>query len=252
MYNNIFDDAALTESSEADGFPAENIQNPFRTKVWRTEGLVAGTANLVIDHGAAKAVNAIAITGHNWSSAPATLDVEFNTIDNWVAPAATESLTWADYETANGNLATIIKKLDTTRTYRYNRLNVVYAPGDFDIGKIFLGEYFEPTIEQTIGIMQDFEDKSRIMSTIGGQDHVDEIEMYRTIKFKMIARTQVQWELFQKMLRAVGKRKDLFIAFDYTNEPNELTIYGKFDRLPSMKQTVVSLFEMNFRFKESR
>ena len=70
LYNNLFDDATLTESSEASGFAAENTQHPFRTKVWRTAGATAGTATLKIDHGVAKAVNCVALAGYNWASAP--------------------------------------------------------------------------------------------------------------------------------------------------------------------------------------
>lgn len=67
LYDNLLDSAALTESSEASGFAVENIQHPFRTKVWRTEGATAGTANVVIDHGSRKVVTCVPlqiITGH--------------------------------------------------------------------------------------------------------------------------------------------------------------------------------------------
>src|SRR5512138_1360217 len=61
LYDNLIDRAVLTGSSAATGFPASNLQNPFRAKVWRTAGATAGTANLVVD------MSAIArtVTGSN-------------------------------------------------------------------------------------------------------------------------------------------------------------------------------------------
>jgi len=251
LYDNLIDSATLTESSEESGFPAENVQHPFRTKVWTTDGGTPGTANLVINHGSAKAVNCIVLANYDWTSAPGTLDIEFNATDSWAGPSHTESLTWAANPSVNGNKAVIVKKF-ATQTYQYNRLNVVYATGDWSLGRIFLGEYFEPTKNYQYKWGQNMLDDSETARTIGGQDHIDEIEMYRMVQFKTLIKTQAQWELYQKMVNSVGRNKELFIAFDYDNEPNEMTQYGTFTKLPGMSSPFTNLFEIGFNFKESR
>jgi len=129
LYNNLLDSATLTASSAAAGFPANNLKNPFRTKCWKTLGSPAGLAQLVIDHGTAKAVNCIALTGYSWLTAPGKLVMEFNDTDVWTAPSATETLTWVLPTTPGGNKGTILMKTSVTRTYRYNRLRVVSASG---------------------------------------------------------------------------------------------------------------------------
>lgn len=254
LYNNLLDSATLTESSQATGFPCENLQNPFRTKYWKTAGATAGTAQLVIDHGSAKAVNAIALTGYDWASAPGTLQVEFNATDSWGAPSATETLTWVSGTTPGGNKGTIIKKLSSTRTYRFNRLSVVYSPGatptDWYLGRMFLGSYFEPTRNYGWGYQESVVDPSLVSQTIGGQDHADEIERYRVITANGIIATQAQWVLYQAMINTVGTRKPIFIAFDYTNDAAEKTIYGKFSKLPAITRPY--LFEYDFEFTEDR
>ena len=175
LYNNLLDAAALTESSQASGFPVENIQHPFRTKVWRTAGGVAGTANVVIDHGVAVAISCAALINYSWTEAPGTLDLEFNAADAWGAPTATEALTWAANPTVNGNNGTIIKIFAAALTFRYNRLNVVYSPGavptDWDLGRMFVGSYFQPTHDRLYGDEsgQDFVDLSDMLGTAGGQ-----------------------------------------------------------------------------------
>lgn len=251
LYNNLADTAILTASSEAVGFAATNVQNPFRTKVWRTAGVTPGTANLVINHGSPKSVTCVALTGYNWASAPGTFVLQFNDADAWGAPAVTETLTWSVSPTANGNKAVIVKTF-TSHLYQYNRLNVVYATGDWDLGRIFLGTYFQPTKSYSPGWTQEMSDDSVKLRTIGGQGHIDEIEQYRKVNFGAVIATQAQWESYQTMFNSVGMRKDLFIAFDYTNEANEMTIYGKFANLPGMTQYASSAFKINVGFEESR
>ena len=251
LYDNLIDLATLTASSAATGFPGNNVKNPFRTKVWRTAGATAGTANLVINHGSAKAVTCVALVGYNWASAPGTFNLEFNATDAWGAPSATESLTWAANPTANGNFGVIIKTF-ASKSYQYNRLNVVYAPGDWNLGRIFIGTYFEPTYGYSPGWTSEYVDESVGQRTIGGQEHFDEIDQYREFGISFKIDSQAQWELFQTMINAVGVRKDLFVALDYNNEPDEMTIYGKFISLPGMSSFAPYGQNVNFSFRESR
>lgn len=247
MYNNLVDSATLTASTEATGFPVENIQSPLVAKVWKSAGSPAGTANVVFDLGTAQAINCVAIAGYTWTVAPTTLNLEFNNADVWGAPAVVEALTWSANPTANGNKG-IITKIFTTLTYRYVRLNIVYAGSDWDIGRIFLGTYFEPTYNYNYfdGHDVEFVDPSIINETIGGQEYVDELDMYRKIAFECKAITQTQFEAFQTMINMVGIRKPLFIAFDYDNEPNEMTLYGKFTSLPKSKKIFTHTLPFTF------
>lgn len=244
--NSWFDAATLTESSQVSTLPAENLQHPFRSKVWRTSG--GGTENLVINFGAAKAVTFIAIIGYTWTSAPSTLNLEFNSSDSWVTPAATEALTWAANPTTNGNQAIICKKF-TEHNYQYARLNVVYG-ANFDIGRIFLGAHFEPNDNYLLGHEEDIIDPSVVEETLGGQAHIDELTIYRAYRLSSFIETQAQWELYQKMFRSAGRHTDIVICFDYDNEPNEETIYGKFTALPAMVRPFH--FNIDMEFMESR
>ena len=199
-------------------------------------------------------VSAVALTGYSWASAPGTLNLEFNNANSWGSPAVTEALTWYASPSANGNKAVIIKEF-TSQNYLYARLSVVYSPGgtptDWDLGRMFLGPYFEPTDGYLYDYTEDHIDESYIQRSVGGQDHVDEIEMYRTISFSHVIQTQAQYELFQRMVNAVGTKKDLFIAFNYADEPDEMTIYGKFTQLPG--RTTYGLGgRIALAFKESR
>ena len=255
LYNNLLDSATLTGSSAATGFPATNLTNPFRTKIWRTSGATTGVANLVIDHGAAKSVTCVALTGYSWTSAPAILNLEFNDTDSWGSPAHSETLTWYSSPTANGNKAVIIK-IFGSQSYRFNRLSVIYSPGgvptDWDLGRIFIGTYFEPTYSYSPNWSGEYMDESMGMQTIGGQEHFDEIEQYREFGILFKVDSQSQWESFQTMFLSGGIHKDLFVALDYEEEPDEMTIYGKLVRLPGMANFAPYGYNANFNLKESR
>jgi hypothetical protein len=251
LHNNLLDTATLTASSAAIGFPANNLKNPFRTKTWKTAGATAGTAQLVIDHGTAKAVNAIALTGYpDWLAAPGTLQVEFNDTNVWGAPAATEALTWLAPTTPGGNKGSIIKKLAATRTYRYNRLSVVNAPGDWNLGRLFVGTYFEPAIDYGWGYSEEVVIPSLISKSIGGQAHVDEIEKYRVIRCNGVIETQAQWVLYQAMINIVGMEKEFFVDFNFSGELVEKFIYGSFSKVPTITRPFH--FTYDFEFTESR
>lgn len=211
------------------------------------------TGSIVFNLGSAQSVTAIAIADYSWASAPQRLQLEFNSSDSWAAPAVTETLTWYANPTANGNRA-IIPKTFTSHVYQYVRLVWSYGPAgtltDTDIGRMHLGTYFEPTQQYLISHKQDMIDPSYISRTIGGQDHVDEISKYREISFAFLVTTQAQWESFQTMINSRGLSRDLFIAFDYDNEPDEMMWYGKFSSLPDLQRE--KYYSLNFSFRESR
>ena len=248
LYNNLLDSATLTASSEATGFPASNLKNPFRTKTWKTAGATAGTATLEINHGSAKSINAIALTGYpDWLAAPGTLLMEYG--DDGITYAEHDDLTWVAPTTPGGNKGTIIAKI-TAQNHQYNRLSVVNAAGDWNLGRLFVGTCFEPARTYGYGYEEEVVDPSLISQTIGGQDHADEIERYRIARASGIILTQAQWVLYQAMINAVGTRKELFAAFDYTGDKAERTLYGKFSEVP--KITRPYLFEYDFEFTEAR
>ncbi len=248
LYNNLLDSATLTASSAETGFPAANLKNPFRTKYWKTDGATAGTATLEINHGQAKSINAIALTGYpDWLAAPGTLLMEYG--DDGITYAEHDDLTWVAPTTPGGNKGTIIAKV-TAQNHQYNRLSVVNAPGDWQLGRLFVGSYFEPARTYGYGYGEGVVDPSLISQTIGGQDHADEIERYRIIRVNGIIITQAQWVLYQTMINAVGTRKEIFAAFDYTGDVAERTIYGKFSKVPTIERPY--LFEYDFEFTESR
>lgn len=244
FYNNLFDLATLAESSQVVGYEAEKTQHPFLSEVWRTSG--GGTENLVINHGSAKAITAIVIAGYTWSSAPSTLNFEQHTADAWGAPDGSQALTWRLNPDANGNPNCIIKTFASI-SKQYNRLNVVYG-SNFDVGRIFVGNYFQPTRHFRADQSELIVDPSFKSLSVGGAPHADKITKYRERTVRFRTNSHAQYQLFQAMINSVGITEPLFIAFDYDNYPGEQTMYCELKSYNQGKN--FSLYEIEMSFKE--
>jgi hypothetical protein len=123
---------------------------------------------------------------------------------------------------------------------------------DFSLGRLFLGEYFEPERNYSYGYREAIVDPSILSQTIGGQRHADELEHYRTFEASGQLFSQAQWVLFQEMINTVGIRKPLFIALDYDDDSEERTLYGHFTGLPSITRDVPNLWSYSFTVEEDR
>jgi len=180
-------------------------------------------------------IDCVALANYSWGSNPGRVTLEHNTSaqnTSWCNPETTADLTWALRPTANGNEACIVSQFTDTSD-QYFRL--VFSDGastsvyNSDIGRIYIGPSFTPTLDyEHSGYELDFNDPSMLSQTPDGQKHLDELTAYRYVKFNFKVTTQAQLESFQKMWNEVRMRKNLFVAFDYDNEANEMTIYGMF------------------------
>lgn len=250
LFDNIFDLATLTESSQDEDFPAENLQSPFRTKIWKTAGATPGTAVLDIDHGAAKSVSVIALVNYNWESAPSILRILFSSDNEWGTPdGGTEDLTWVANPDTYGNPNIIIKTF-ASKNYRYNRFDVVNAGGDWELGRIFLGTYFEPTRDYAHDRTERIIDPSFVDMTVDGQEHVDELTKYREREIIFKFSNHNQYQNFQKIINNVGIGKNIVVAFDYDSYPGDQTMYGKIKKCDSRMS--YNLYEIAMLFRESR
>lgn len=105
----------------------------------RYRSAALGAPNTItIDLGSAKAVQALVLYDHNFTSG-VTLTLKGNSADSWAAPAYSESISYAADK--------ILFYLSSTQTYRYWRLEITDAANTdyfIEIAELFLCPYFEP------------------------------------------------------------------------------------------------------------
>lgn len=164
LYNDLAAAAAsvAAASSAVSSLPAANAQNPDRTLVWRSSTGV-GDAWVSFDLGSAQSVTAVAvanITIHPGGSAKV----------QW----STDNASWTDYG------ALPAADVDTAVTFvfggtfskRYWRIyftNTGAVSSFVEAGYVFVGTYFEPTINVSVPIAAPTDTLSKIVESLDGQ-----------------------------------------------------------------------------------
>lgn len=164
MYENLWDTAALTPSTQNSNFPAINTQHRWFTKTWRSaDDTGTLTESIVADLGASPgAVQAFALKKHNFS-ASAVVKIQANATDAWTSPSVDVTLTLADL---------LVYFWSTPQTYRYWRLYVVDSDPVaeyLEVGRIFIGPYFSPSINMNNDYKKRLSDPSDLDWSDGGQ-----------------------------------------------------------------------------------
>jgi len=224
MWKNYFDDASLSVSSSESGFPVTNTQHRWHTRTWRSElGLTGGLSDAYIkaDLGYAYDIEAFIIKNHNFSMLESSdgLRIQANDTDVWGAPALDEVIPVTS--------GLIIKFFSSTQNYRYWRIVMTDAlnpDGYLEIGRIFLGPYFEPYYNFQ-SKSPAFLDLSAVKRSTGGQISSDQKPRYRAWTYSFGAINSDDFDTFWEMWQEVGLSKEYFICQDPIHATPYLVTY---------------------------
>ncbi len=152
----------------------------------------------------------------------------------------------------------------TDCNHRYWRLVISdsdNASGFIEIGRLFLGDYFEPQRNYHGNWNRRVVDPSSITVTKNNYDFSDLRDKYTEIDLKFPKEVQIQQDdivKYENMFKSLGQAGKLFISLDYENYPSEWTYYGTLNgefnitHLPGTGHTQGRWIINNLRFKESR
>lgn len=231
FYNNWIDYAATAISavSEASGFPAYNVANGQRTWIYRT-GTTSALEAIVFDLGAAKAVASVVLLDHTLTAGDTLIKLQGNTSATWGAPAFETTLTWA---------ADVISKVFASQTYQHWRVTFTKSAAgqSRDIGRIFLGTYFEPVDTADYnGYERDGDDLSLLGRSAGGQDYAEARKQPRMLKLTFDRSPDADKLGFVALAALCGVHTSFFLQVDPlgTGELVEL-VYGKLTDLPKWR-----------------
>lgn len=215
--------ASISATSEVTTLPVENVQTGLRTQVWRTTGATSATVS--IDLGQSYTTDSIAIISHNLST-DATVTYESATMASFAT-----LLTQCTISVQDG---VMFKFLDS-QTARYHRINFQDADntdGYVEMGRIFLGKYFEPEVNFHENYTTRLSDKSITTESEGNNYFSDEKQKRRELKLTWanpITLDLTDREGFEELFNYVGTSKDFILFMDYVNYPL-WTYYGRFAR----------------------
>lgn len=124
------------------------------------------------------------------------------------------------------------------RYWRYIISDPENADGYLDTGRLYLGEWFEPTRNFQGNWTRKIVDPSSITATLNNIEFSDIRDKYITLDLNFPKEVQIPQndaEQYEDMFSYLGTHKRLFIALDYENQPHKWTYYGTLtgDRLLS-------------------
>jgi len=266
-YDNLIDTASLTESSQVSTLPVENIQDPRLRCKWKTTG--DSSENVVADLGSAQAVNCIAILNHNISSSVTNLRIQGHTSDSWADPDVNINLLDpvgdASYNAYNNK---IIIWYSTSSSKRYWRVLIEDASnpdGYIEIGRIFLGAYFEPSAGVEQGININKKDLSEVVKNMQGTPYANLKDKVWGFNFNI---NNIQsdpagtddLQSFIDIFDDIGNSKNIVISLDPDRGSGEdnrysnlkrFSVYGLMTKDFESTDIASKKFSSSFTFEES-
>ena len=223
MWSNPVDDAAtlLTPSSAA--INIENIRSLHRKRVWRTNSRTNET--LVFDfQSTTENFRCCALTGFNLTT------------------TATVLLEYSDNGSAWTGLTTKVVGSDTVLFFFFALLNNRYWRLTFndaanvnpyvEVGRIFLGDYWEPAATVLRNWAIKVVDRSEVQRSVGQQKWTNQKEVITQIAFQLPPLNETDAiKNFLNIIRRIGLSRDIFLSLmsDASATYREVTgLYGRF------------------------
>lgn len=242
-YENLFDDATLTASSQELLLPASNIQNPHVARKWRA----TGTADFVVaDMGAATTIDTIGvfgISGDEIRVAISNTDATGDTGEIYDSGFVTVDSAYSSYV----NLRTL-----NSISGRYFRFELSAAGGVLEIGRIFLGLRTHFTYNFTRGWSRTWVDRSIRAKTRGGQTQVSSDVSYRSLDltFNLISDTD-RHGFIEDIDRINGQKTDvLFITNPDSANLARDSIWGLMTQLTPVVQPYPNASTKQYQIEE--
>ena len=281
-YDNKFDNVNLTDiqvSSQVSTLPKANLQNTFRTKVWRATDCEDELVQW--DYGEDIPVNYIAVINHNLTYSG---QMRYTISSTGLYTGDIYNSGWLEAQEAvigygegeygghgyggyllpneqNALSAGLIRIINLNGTYagRYHRIGFkdsTNPDGYIECGRIFNGKYFEPERNFSYNWGYTVQEATQKTYSIGGQVWTDiGAQSFQVgIELNTIKDFERYWHVID-MLRRWGIRKDILLSL-YPNgnaaQKFFTTLYGRFDKIPVLNQTFLNKNNIKITFQESR
>lgn len=213
--HNLVDQAVITPSTVNAQFPASNLVDPRRTKLFRSN---TASDEIVFDFGETSDVNSFFIVDNPLDGfGVSTLSLEFNGTNTWGSPAATESLSFST-QFKNG-----YTDFATTHSYRFARLVMNSSLAYCELSKIFIGKSIELLGGRSInfGWSVQFKDKARTTENRYGQKFSDVINRQRVFNISFSNLNKDQLDQIFEIYDAKGTHLPFYIRIGCDNMIND-------------------------------
>ena len=253
FWQNWFDSATVTASSEAADYPVEQLQNRWKTVDWRSVGIAAGI-EVISDLGSAwatKPVQAFILENMNFI-AGMTVELGGHAKD----PTGLAHTTYELVITITAAMAAakrIVVTLAAAETYQWWRFKMSAGGGAMtylSASRSYLGTVFDPARGCRGGSNHWAESDTSVDYSGGGQASVTERPTFEVYDVPISIVGQADAAGYAAINAACGKKLPLWICLDTTDEIAS-TVYSHFLEYIAFP-TIVSgaLWRTNLKFRE--
>jgi len=222
LYNNLFDSATVTTSSNHRKFPPSRLKHRWGTYHWRSWGDPAGDPKpdalasqwIKADLGSPKDVKAVLVWYHNFYNG-ATVNIQGDAgLDENIV------LYSVNYP--------IVKLWDMTKTFQVWNLAIdgdwtnILTEGDFNeavsyfdyarVGRVFIGDYFRPASNFNRSYVLGEEDDSQTFPTLEQQIVSNVVPRHKTIVYDFEDISESDYNEFVTMWEMVGTTTPFWIV----------------------------------------
>lgn len=278
-WRNRIDDATLTGGSWQATLPLANLKSRQIQKVARSVNDSTGSTLFVADLTQGRSVGVLALAGHN-ISAVGRVRVMGHTADSWGSP--TYDSGWIDAwapgivpielqaweldefwigsltaEFRNSYRSPFIHVLPAEQYLRYWRVEIddtTNAANYVQIGRVFLGQAWRPTVNYDYGAELGFEDPSVIDTSLSGAEYFDERPSFRVLRFTLAGMSDYEGALFGLDLqRVAGVTGEVLVVPDSDSSRSILTgaFLGRIRKLAALQARNIDRTSGVFEIKES-
>jgi hypothetical protein len=205
IYNEVTN-ATLIPSSVNASFPASNLKDDRRTKVFRS---TSNSSDIVFDLGTSRPIDSFFIVDHTTSGFGVnSLTLELNGTNEWSSPVFSQAIT-LDFDFGIG------KAEFTEGNYRFARLVMTSTAGYCELSNVFIGkrtEYLDFDISYPLTLVNN--NLSIISKNRYGQRFIDEVTTQRKIKGNLENMNQAEADDVISWISYVSNTIPFFVSFD--------------------------------------
>lgn len=240
------ENTAITPSADNVYFPASNLKDERRTKVFRVD---QSSVNVVFDFTTIEDVDSILLVPHTKNGWGFTsVLVEANATSNFASPAFSTTIT-----TEIDQEQEIAIKSFATQSYRFWRLTFI-GTTFVEVSKVFIGKALDMGRGPSLNWSFIEQDKSQLIENKYGQVFIDKYPKQKSINVAYEYLDKDELDTLFEVLDYNSIHKPLFARFscpDILNNVNRFAGYFYLAQSPEISNPSYALYSTSFTLRES-
>ena len=255
--------------------PLTNLQNRTLSKVARSTDDANASTRLRFSLDTARVIGVLSVVNHNLSttaqyryriysdSGYATLAYDSGLIDVW-AQAAFGTYEWEDLrfwdltitdddrELFTKTLTHIPTTIVSEQYHQIEFFDTANPDGYVQLGRIFIGSSYQPTINMSLGAGIGYENNTLIDAAMSGAEYFDRRDSFRVARFTLEHLSDSEAVFNNDLQKLSGTDAEVLYIWDPSDTANlqRRAFLGRIRSLSAIEQPYATLFRTGYEIKE--